>query len=118
MQLPPQQQMVPQAYPMQPHPQMHMPQQQMPPQQQQSYLPQPEPAPAQRPLSPENFHNVLSVLIQCLDKELEAVAKAGADAFAARDLSRADAALKFSGRLTDFRAVARELLSYYHDTGK
>lgn len=120
-QLPPQPQMTHQPPPMQPQqPHVHLPQQQLPAQQQQhSYPPSQHEAQApQRSLSPENFHNVLSALIQCLDKELEAVAKAGADAFAARDLSRADAALKFSGRLTDFRAVARELLSYYHDTGK
>jgi hypothetical protein len=60
-----------------------------------------------------SFPAALSLLLSTLDRELEVVAKAGADAFAARDLTRADAALKFSGRLTEFRSVAHELLEYY-----
>ena len=44
---------------------------------------------------------------------LEVVAKAGADAFALRDLGRADAALKFSARLADYKQMSQELLEYY-----
>ncbi|HEY9715060.1 MAG TPA: hypothetical protein V6C72_16440, partial [Chroococcales cyanobacterium] len=73
---------------------------------------QPEATPA---FNEQNLGDVLQALVTCLDRELEVVAKAGADAFAQRDLNRADAALKFSERLTDFRSVAQELLSYYKD---
>lgn len=62
---------------------------------------------------PISFPAALSLLVGTLDRELEVVAKAGADAFAQRDLARADAALKFSGRLTEFRVMAHELLEYY-----
>ncbi len=110
---------------------LHMPQMQPqwpalqpqnPPQpqaQQQSQQPQRAPqAPPpqyqqQQPQRPANFTEALSALLSCLDQELEIVARAGSDAFAQRDLARADAALKFSGRLTEFRTLARELYEYY-----
>ena len=60
-----------------------------------------------------SFSNALVQIVGALDRELEIVAKAGADAFAQKDLSRADAALKFSGRLTEFRRMAQEFLEYY-----
>jgi hypothetical protein len=44
---------------------------------------------------------------------MEVVAKAGADAFAQRDLARADAALKFTARLSEYRQLSQELLDYY-----
>ncbi|MBS1953028.1 MAG: hypothetical protein JST89_02520 [Cyanobacteria bacterium SZAS-4] len=103
------------AQPMQPQqpgypPQMQQqqPQQRVPqqPQYQQQQPPPPPPRPA-------TFSEALSALLSCLDQELEVVAKAGSDAFAQRDLARADAALKFSGRLTEFRTLARELHEYY-----
>jgi hypothetical protein len=59
------------------------------------------------------FANALAQFIMSLDRELEVVAKAGSDAFARKDLQRADAALKFSGKLTEFRNMATELLEYY-----
>jgi hypothetical protein len=62
---------------------------------------------------PANFPDSLSHMLTFLDKELDVVHKAGSDAFAARDLARADAALKFSSRLQEFRDFARELLDYY-----
>lgn len=62
---------------------------------------------------PMNLPAALTILITSLDRELEVVAKAGADAFAARDLARADAALKFSGRLNEYRQMSQELLDYY-----
>ena len=62
---------------------------------------------------PMNLPSALTHLIQSLDRELEVVAKAGADAFASRDLARADAALKFSGRLNEYRQMSQELLDYY-----
>ncbi len=43
------------------------------------------------------FPAALSMMISALDRELEVVAKAGAEAFSQKDLARADAALKFSG---------------------
>ncbi len=91
-------------------PQTAQPQYQQPPQ----AAPQPAPpaAPAQ-PVRPATFPEALSALLSTLDKELEVVAKAGSDAFAQRDLARADAALKFSGRLSEFRTLARELWEYY-----
>ena len=60
-----------------------------------------------------NLPAALSVLLASLDREMEVVAKAGADAFAQRDLGRADAALKFSARLSEYRNVSQELLDYY-----
>jgi hypothetical protein len=125
--LPPQQgaSMAPQLPPAQPA------QGQMPPQPVQQTLPQaplqPGMIPANLPhtqqhaminmqqqtQAPTTFPAALSLLLGTLDRELAVVAKAGADAFAARDLTRADAALKFSGRLTEFRALAQELLEYY-----
>jgi hypothetical protein len=65
-------------------------------------------------VKPMNLPVVLSQLINSLDRELGAVAKAGAEAFALRDLVRADAALKFSTRLAEYRRVTQELLDYYH----
>ena len=62
---------------------------------------------------PMSFPAALSLLLGTLDKELEVVAKAGMDAFSQRDLVRADAALKFSGRLSEFRALVLEILDYY-----
>jgi hypothetical protein len=62
---------------------------------------------------PMNLPAALGILILSLDRELEVLAKAGADAFAARDLVRADAALKFSGRLSEYRQLSQELLDYY-----
>ena len=66
-----------------------------------------------RPTQPINLPAALNLLIQSLDREMEVVAKAGADAFALRDLGRADAALKFSARLADYRQTSQELLEYY-----
>jgi hypothetical protein len=66
-----------------------------------------------KPDAQMSFSNALIQLVSALDRELEIVAKAGSDAFAQKDLARADAALKFSGRLTDFRQTAQELLEYY-----
>ncbi len=83
------------------------------PQQQPQRAPQTPPPQYQQPQRPANFPEALSALLSCLDQELEIVAKAGSDAFAQRDLARADAALKFSGRLTEFRTLARELYEYY-----
>lgn len=60
-----------------------------------------------------SFASALSQLVMALDRELEIVAKAGADAFAQKDLGRADAAIKFSARLNEFRGTAIELLEYY-----
>lgn len=60
-----------------------------------------------------SFPVALSMLLPTLDRELEVVAKAGMDAFSQRDLVRADAALKFSGRLSEFRTLALEILDYY-----
>jgi hypothetical protein len=51
--------------------------------------------------------------LMSIDKELEVVAKAGADAFNSKEFARADAALKFSARLNDYRKVSQELLDYY-----
>lgn len=107
---PQQQQLQQPGYPpqQQQQPQQRVPQQpqQQPPQYQQQQPPPPPPRPA-------TFPEALSALLACLDQELEVVAKAGSDAFAQRDLARADAALKFSGRLTEFRTLARELHEYY-----
>ncbi|HEY9716721.1 MAG TPA: hypothetical protein V6C69_04600 [Trichormus sp.] len=95
------------------------PQQGVPPQgmQQFPYGQQPQP-PGQQPQQAVPNQNVsfpvaLSMLLPTLDRELEVVAKAGMDAFSQRDLVRADAALKFSGRLSEFRALALEILDYY-----
>lgn len=93
-----------------PQPQMQPPQLPPPPPQ---MPPQPKPAAAPPPAQQASFPVALSNMISSLDRELEIVAKAGADAFAQRDLTRADAALKFSGRLTEFRNIALELLEYY-----
>ncbi len=68
---------------------------------------------AARPTQPMNLPAALSLLIASLDREMEVVAKAGADAFALRDLGRADAALKFSSRLSEYRQMSQELLDYY-----
>ncbi|HEY9756293.1 MAG TPA: hypothetical protein V6C97_14090 [Oculatellaceae cyanobacterium] len=68
---------------------------------------------AARPAQPMNLPAALSQLIASLDREMEVVAKAGADAFALRDLGRADAALKFSSRLSEYRQMSQELLDYY-----
>ncbi len=83
------------------------------PQQQPQRAPQAPTPQYQQQQRPANFPEALSALLSCLDQELEIVAKAGSDAFAQRDLARADAALKFSGRLTEFRTLARELYEYY-----
>jgi hypothetical protein len=66
-----------------------------------------------RQAAPMNLPAALSLLIQSLEREMEVVAKAGADAFALRDLGRADAALKFSARLADYKQISQELLEYY-----
>jgi hypothetical protein len=66
-----------------------------------------------RQAAPVNLPAALSLLIQSLEREMEVVAKAGADAFALRDLGRADAALKFSARLADYKQMSQELLEYY-----
>jgi hypothetical protein len=66
-----------------------------------------------RPSAPVNLPAALSQLIQSLEREMEVVAKAGADAFALRDLGRADAALKFSARLDNYKQISQELLEYY-----
>jgi hypothetical protein len=63
--------------------------------------------------APMNLPAALSLLIVSLDREMEVVAKAGADAFAQRDLARADAALKFTARLSEYRQLSQELLDYY-----
>ncbi|CAN5572951.1 hypothetical protein BH10CYA1_BH10CYA1_21680 [soil metagenome] len=97
------------GYPPQPQYQQQQPQQR-PPQQPLYQQPPQQPQP---PAKPASFSEALSALLGCLDQELEVVAKAGSDAFAQRDLARADAALKFSGRLTEFRTLARELHEYY-----
>jgi hypothetical protein len=68
---------------------------------------------ASRTAQPMNLPAALSLLIASLDREMEVVAKAGADAFALRDLGRADAALKFSSRLSEYRQMSQELLDYY-----
>jgi len=62
---------------------------------------------------PVSFANSLYLMLGALDRELEIVAKAGSDAFAQKDLARADAALKFSERLTEFRKNAQHLMDYY-----
>jgi len=99
-------------------PGMSQPMQQVPgmPHGQQTPMQQ-APAPAHGQYAAANpnvsFPVALSMLIPTLDRELEVVAKAGMDAFSQRDLVRADAALKFSGRLSEFRALALELLDYY-----
>ena len=62
---------------------------------------------------PMNLPAALNMLLMSIDKELEVVSKAGADAFNAKDFSRADAALKFSSRLGDYRKISQELLDYY-----
>lgn len=107
-QMPPQQGMSPQQ-------QQMMQQQQMAQQQYSGGTPAPQtqagqPAAGAAQMS---FPAALSQMLATLDRELAVVAKAGADAFAQRDLIRADAALKFSGRLTEFRTLAHELLEYY-----
>lgn len=113
---------VPPAIPAQPKfPQPQYPQamqypQQQPPQAAPSPYQQPPAAP--QPARPATFPEALSALLSTLDQELEVVAKAGSDAFAQRDLARADAALKFSGRLNEFRTLARELWEYYGGGGK
>jgi hypothetical protein len=66
-----------------------------------------------RPAVPVNLPAALSQLIASLEREMEVVAKAGADAFALRDLGRADAALKFSARLDNYKQISQELLEYY-----
>ena len=66
-----------------------------------------------KPAQALNLPATLSLLIASLDREMEVVAKAGADAFALRDLGRADAALKFSSRLAEYRQMSQELLDYY-----
>ena len=63
--------------------------------------------------SDQSFSSALTNLLDALERELEIVAKAGSDAFSQKDLARADAALKFSARLTEFKATAAELLEYY-----
>ncbi|HEY9677940.1 MAG TPA: hypothetical protein V6C76_08015 [Drouetiella sp.] len=88
------------------------PQPQQAPQQITAPAPQRPAAPPQ-PVRPATFPEALGALLATLDAELESVAKAGSDAFAQRDLARADAALKFSGRLNEFRTLARELFEYY-----
>lgn len=60
-----------------------------------------------------NLSGALDLLISALDHELEIIAKAGAEAFSHRDLARADAALRFSGRLSEYRKMSQELLDYY-----
>ena len=60
-----------------------------------------------------SFAGSLAQMLAALDRELEIVAKAGSDAFSQKDLARADAALKFSERLTEFRKTANQLLDYY-----
>lgn len=111
---------VPPVVPAQPKfPQPQYPQaMQFPQQQPQQAPPYQQPAPAPQPVRPATFPEALSALLATLDQELEVVAKAGSDAFAQRDLARADAALKFSGRLNEFRTLARELWEYYGGGGK
>lgn len=99
----------PPKFPQPQYPQaMQFPQQQPP-----QAPPYQQPAPPPQPVRPATFPEALSALLGTLDQELEVVAKAGSDAFAQRDLARADAALKFSGRLSEFRTLARELWEYY-----
>jgi len=71
------------------------------------------PTPSAPPTGPMNLPASLNILLMSIDKELEVVAKAGADAFNAKEFARADAALKFSARLNDYRKVSQELLDYY-----
>ncbi|MDR3613455.1 MAG: hypothetical protein P4L53_07805 [Candidatus Obscuribacterales bacterium] len=82
-------------------------------QQQQRPAPMATPAPVAPPNGPMNLPAALSILLMSIDKELEVVAKAGADAFNSKEFARADAALKFSARLNDYRKVSQELLDYY-----
>lgn len=96
-----------------PQPQQAQNQQHPQPQQQRAQPQYQQPQQPAPPARPATFPEALSALLACLDQELEVVAKAGSDAFAQRDLARADAALKFSGRLTEFRTLARELHEYY-----
>jgi hypothetical protein len=86
-----------------------------PPQQQQQQRPaaMAAPLPSSPTTGPMNLPAALSILLISIDKELEVVAKAGADAFNAKEFARADAALKFSARLNDYRKVSQELLDYY-----
>jgi hypothetical protein len=89
---------------------------QPPPQQQQQQqrpAPMAAPAPVATPTGPMNLPAALNILLMSIDKELEVVAKAGADAFNSKEFARADAALKFSARLSDYRKVSQELLDYY-----
>jgi hypothetical protein len=80
-------------------------------------MPQQRPAPvatpAPTPAGPMNLPAALNILLMSIDKELEVVTKAGAEAFNAKEFARADAALKFSARLNDYRNVSQELLDYY-----
>ncbi len=62
---------------------------------------------------PMNLPAALGMLITALDRELQVIAKAGSEAFAAGDIARADAAVKFSGRLGEYRKLSQELLDYY-----
>jgi hypothetical protein len=91
-------------------PQQQRPQPQ-PPQQQPA--PMAASAPAPTPTGPMNLPAALNILLMSIDKELEVVAKAGADAFNSKEFARADAALKFSARLNEYRKVSQELLDYY-----
>lgn len=77
---------------------------------------QAQPQPQTTPSSNLNTQEVLSLtdglrsLLPGLDAELEALARQGGEAFAKRDFKLADDILKWSGRLSQFREEAADLL--------
>lgn len=66
-----------------------------------------QPAGAQEFLS---LTEALKVLLPGLDAELESLARQGGEAFSKRDFKLADDILKWSGRLSQFREEAADLL--------
>lgn len=58
--------------------------------------------------------DALQLMLAALDLELDAVARAGAEAFNQKDLDRAHAILAFTNRLIEFRQVSQRLLDDYH----
>lgn len=79
--------------------------------------PAPEPVSQSPSVSSQNAHqqplsltDALRVLLPGLDQELESLARQGGEAFAKRDFKLADDILKWSGRLSQFREEAADLL--------
>jgi hypothetical protein len=66
-----------------------------------------------RVASPMTLPRALQMLLQSVDLELEAVSQAGAQAFNARDLTRTQAILELTNKLSDFRQAAKQLYDEY-----